>query len=384
MKRTVLVGLGVASLIAGALAAPAGAVAPSARPAGTPAHLDRITVIAHGLANPRGLVLAPRGVVLVAEAGRGGVGPCVAAPEGGGQTCIGLTSSLTAIAFGKQRRIITGLPSLADQGTGENAVGLDNTTLTPQGLVGIIGLGGAPSLRATFGKRGALLASVVGLRPGKPAWRIADLAAYEEAHNPDAGDPGSAKDTDPYDIQQTSHGLVAADAGGNDLLNIGSHGKVSTAAVLHARMVLAPPSLTLPPGTKIPMQTVPTSVVQGPDGALYAGELTGFPFPVGGAQVDKVVPGHEATAFATGFTNVVDVKFDRHGNMYVLELTKTGLLSDGTVGALIKVDRYGHRSEIAAGKLILPGGMALASDGSIYVSVNSTSPKDGQVVRIQP
>ncbi len=55
-------------------------------------------------------------------------------------------------------------------------------------------------------------------------------------------------------------------------------------AVFHARLVDAPPFLGLPPGTKIPMQAVPNSVVQGPDGAWYVGQLTGFPFPVGGRE----------------------------------------------------------------------------------------------------
>src|SRR5204863_257016 len=79
-------------------------------------------------------------------------------------------------------------------------------------------------------------------------------------------------------------GWVVTAAGGNDILRVSPHGKISLIAVLHAKMVLAPPFLGLPPGTKIPMQAVPTSVVCGPDGALYVGQLTGFPFPVGAAN----------------------------------------------------------------------------------------------------
>ena len=39
-------------------------------------------VIAEGLDNPRGLAVAHDGTVLVAEAGRGGTGPCITGPEG--------------------------------------------------------------------------------------------------------------------------------------------------------------------------------------------------------------------------------------------------------------------------------------------------------------
>ena len=378
MKRIALLGIGVAVSVAGAVVGPV--AAPAAVP-GTAAHSVHMTVVARGLVSPRGITLAPAGIVLVAEAGRGGSGPCVTGDEG--QHCFGLTSALTAIAFGHQTRIVKGLPSLADP-TGGDAVGLDNTTLTPGGIVGVIGLGNSPSTRATFGAKGKLLASVVSLRPGHPATRIADLAAYEQAHNPDAADPGSATDTDPYDVFATPTGLLAADAGGNDILNIAPNGHVSTVAVLHAKLVVAPPFLGLPPGTKIPLQSVPTSITRGPDGAYYAGQLTGFPFPIGGASVYRFVPGHAPTVYAGGFTNIVDVAFDRFGNLYVLEIAKQSLLSDSTVGALIKVDPRGHRSEIATGKLMTPGGMAIAPDSSIYVSVNSTSPTNGQVLRIRP
>jgi hypothetical protein len=184
-------------------------------------------------------------------------------------------------------------------------------------------------------------------------------------------------------VVSTPHGLYAADAGGNDVLAIGPTGHVTTAAVLHARQVTAPPFLGLPPGAKIPMQSVPDTIAQGNDGALYVGELTGFPFPVGAAHVYRMVPGHRPTVYASGFTNIIDLQFDRLGNMYVLEIAKNSLLSDSTVGALIKVDRYGHRTEIATGQLNTPGGMAIALDGSIYVSVNSISGSDGQIVRIR-
>ncbi len=43
----------------------------------------------------------------------------------------------------------------------------------------------------------------------------------------------------------------------------------------------------------------------------------------------------------------------------------------------------GTRSEIAAGALISPGGMALGRDGSIYVSRFATLPGAGDVVRIR-
>jgi hypothetical protein len=410
MKRTALLGIGLAAATTVALTGTATASAPgvashAAKPntvaaghrtpsvAGATALLPdhrmgnshHITVVADHLRNPRGLVLAPGGhILLVSEAGKGGSGPCKTDPEDPtSQVCLGLSSALTAVILHSQHRLATGLPSLAAP-DGSGAIGMDNVTLTPFGLLGIVGLGADPGVRPSFGNKGRLLGHLVAVRPGNHQVPLVDVSAFEAAHNPDAADPGSAVDSDPYDVLWTHRGLFVADAGGNDVLSIDRRGHIHVVAVLHARMVDAPPFLGLPPGTQIPMQAVPDALTEGPDGALYVGELTGFPFPVGAANVYRIRPGHQPTVYASGFTNIIDVAFDRHGNLYVLEIAKNSLLSNSPVGALIKVDRWGHRHEIAKGKLMAPGGMAIASDGSIYVSVNSISGTDGQVVRIRP
>jgi hypothetical protein len=377
VKRFALLGAGLTVSVTAAL------VGPAATPASAAAHPHKatITVVARGLANPRGITMNAGGVLLVAEAGKGGSGPCVPGPEGG-TICFGLTSALTAIsAAGVAHRIVTGLPSLADP-NGAEAVGLDNTTFGAGGIIGVIGMGLSPKTRATFGAKGRLLATMVQLPGSGRPREIADLAAYEQAHNPDHGDPGSSKDTDPYDVVANGGNFLVADAGGNDILNVTPNGHVSTRAVLHARLVLAPPSLGLPPGTKIPMQAVPTSIALR-SGSAYVGQLTGFPFPVGAARVYRL-QGSNPVIFRSGFTNIIDIAYDRSGNLYVLEIAKNGLLSGSNVGALIKVAPNGTRTEIAKGQLKTPGGMAIAPNGSIYVSVNATSPTKGEVVRVTP
>src|SRR6266540_1196878 len=52
---------------------------------GSPAQASpEVTTVATGLDNPRGLGFAPNGALYVAEAGRGGDGPCFPGPEGDG------------------------------------------------------------------------------------------------------------------------------------------------------------------------------------------------------------------------------------------------------------------------------------------------------------
>ena len=74
----------------------------------TSGHHGGVTVVADYLNNPRGLDLR-HGTLYVAEAGRGG-DTCIGdTPEE--QTCVGLTSSITRVRSGHQRRVVTGLLS---------------------------------------------------------------------------------------------------------------------------------------------------------------------------------------------------------------------------------------------------------------------------------
>ena len=76
-------------------------------------------VVATGLNNPRH-VRASNGALYVAEAGVGGSGPCIAAGEG--VACYGESGSITRIKYGRQARVVTRLPSVAERG-GDNASG---------------------------------------------------------------------------------------------------------------------------------------------------------------------------------------------------------------------------------------------------------------------
>ena len=103
------------------------------------------------------------------------------------------------------------------------------------------------------------------------------------------------------------------------------------------------------------MEAVPTSVVEGPDGAFYVGQLTGFPFPVGGANVYRVRPGKAPTVYASGFTNIVGHRLRQEGQPLRGRDHEERPASGDPTGALIKVKRNGSREEIS-GDLFAPGG----------------------------
>lgn len=336
----------------------------------------KVSTVAQGLNSPRGLAFAPDGALYVAEAGRGGAGPCMAGPEGD-EICYGTTGAVTRIDHGRQTRVLSGLPSLAGR-DGSQAIGPSDVSFLGKGNMYVtVGLGANPALRTSLPP---LAQQVMGwlLRNGKP---VADIAGYEATANPDGGEP----DSNPNSVLALPGGRVVADAGGNSLLWVSEKGKISTIATFPDRMVDAPPFLGLPPGTQIPMQSVPTSVTLGPDGALYVGELTGFPFPTGAARVFRVVPGQAPQVYAQGFTNIIDIGF-AHGKLYVLEIAHNGLLSNDPTGALIQVGSNGSQN-IVTQQLMLPGGLALR-DGTAYVSNCSAcanpanAPGSGSVVRV--
>ena len=337
-------------------------------------------VVASGLDNPRGLTVAPWGDIYVAEAGRGGTAPCIEAegPEGG-QICVGETGAITKVSRGKQRRVLSGLPSAAAPGTGDDAGGPQDVALTRRGLLFPVGLGANPAERDNLGDVGARLGKLY-----KAGWRgvreVADIAGYEASANPDGGEE---PDSNPNSVVSWHGRAAVADAGGNDLLKVGRKGRISTLAVFPDRVVPAPAGIPdLPP--ELPMQSVPTSVAVGPDGALYVGELTGFPFVKGAARVHRVVPGKGSSVYATGFTNVTDIAFDRRGNLYVLEFAKDGLLAGPPVGAVHRVDRKGARKTLVSEGLTAPTGIAVGHKGELYVSNKGSSAGTGEVVRIRP
>ncbi len=117
------------------------------------------------------------------------------------------------------------------------------------------------------------------------------------------------------------------------------------------------------------------------DGALY-GQLLG-PF----TRRVEGIPRHDGwvSDFAAGFTSIIDVTFDRRGNLYVLEIAKERTLAafgSGDFTALIRVAPNGARTEVASEGLFAPGGVAIGGLGAACVTNYGIASGGGQVVRI--
>jgi hypothetical protein len=320
------------------------------------------SVIASDLNNPRGLSFGPDGALYIAEAGiAAGTGPSTVSR--GELFTYTLTGSVTRYLLGTQSRIFTGLPSIYGS-VNAHVNGPNDIVFNAAGMpVLAIGLGQNPLLRSTdLAPGGTNLAQVMTL-----GGNSVDVGQYEAINNP-AGGP---IDSNPWRLDTVPGGMLMTDAGGNSLLRIGDDGGITTLATF--------PSRTLGPVT---FESVTTGVAVGMDGSYYVGELTGFPFPPGGAQVYRVPSGGGTpTVFATGFTMISDLAFGPDGSLYALEYDSNGLLNPGLTGALWKVAPDGSRSLIY-GDLTLPTGLAIGSDGAFYVSNFGASTGRGEIVRI--
>jgi hypothetical protein len=353
----------------------------------------RVDVVASGLDSPRHLAFGSRGDLFVAEAGRGGDGPCFLGGEG--PACMGATGAVTKIdRRGRQSRIVSGLASYANTPGNDNAIGPHGITVLGADRVYVTNGGPTepkdpssnpptPISRDTLAAQNPvadLFGWLLQVRHHGKVKKVADLWAFERDVNPDATVGNPAVDSNPVDVLFDRGRFVVADAGGNAVDVVNHRGRVRNLAVFANRPVANPSG-----GPDIPMQAVPTSVVEGPDHRYYVSQLTGFPFPLGAANVYRVNPRTGAVrVFASGFTNIMDLAFGKNGKLYVLEIDHDGLLGGSNEGGLFVVSPNGTKRQIALppGTLPMPGGIAVGRDG-LYVTINSGSPGGGQVVRIR-
>jgi len=337
--------------------------------------LPKVTVVATGLNNPRGLAFSGNGALYVAEGGTGGtastVGLCTQAEAVGPYTG-GFTASISRISrHGTRTVVASGLPSSqTNKATGSLVSGVADVAFGPGGkLFALIsGAGCSHGLKGTFNE-------IVRVNRDGSVTTVANLSAFLAA-NPVANPDNNPKtgDFEPdgtwYSFVTAGHNFYAVEPNHQELDKITADGHVSRVIDF---------SKTFPGNTDWRGPTAMTSR----GGSLYIGTLTPFPVKVGAAEVFKVNPSTgQFSVFATGLTTVLGLAFGKHGALYVLEMSvKNGGPAPNT-GEVVRINGS-HRTVIASG-LNFPTGMAFGPDGNLYVSVNGFGgpPGAGQVVRI--
>ncbi|MBW3612368.1 MAG: ScyD/ScyE family protein [Chloroflexi bacterium] len=293
------------------------------------------------------------------------------------------------------------------------SVPLPDTGVFPTGVNGLAAIGRGNFFATTGGGDLAAGAKLWRVSPGG-ARMVADIEAFEAAHDPDAfagprwkdqrceatGGFSAGPQSNPYHLSALSGGeALVADAAGNTLLSARTDGQIEVVAVFTPPVAGGGAStdpahwmslFSLEDGTTCYVQPVPTSVAIGPDGAYYVGELTGATPDLADApglsRVWRIAPGARnvtcpsaaCQVVLSGLTSVIDVEFGPDGALYVVEWDAAGWLSAlfgvGAGGTVQRCDVGAGSCAVMAGGLALPGAIAFDAAGTAWIVENTFSP----------
>jgi hypothetical protein len=356
----------------------------------------RAVVIATDLNAPKHLKFGPGGLYVVESGtgGKAGKANCVTAPGTGGgpstRYCVGLTGAFARITSSGAQSIAR-LPSVVEEDSGAASGGGDVSFAHRRVAVVfqdvLVKKDGSNGLPRPYGHYFGTL------RIEGKKLAVANLARFAARHPQSRYSLGNLPgetdwDSDPYAVVAYRNGFAVADAAANSLLYVSTRGKIRMLARFPAKRETAPAGVLGQHKVTVEAQAVPTSVVVGPDGALYVGILRGVPSLPGTADIYRVVPGHAPQVWARGLTAVTAIAVDRRGRLLATELSRAGLLAPPSVpGALVRVSANGKVVRVLKVRgLYDPTGVAVGSRGTVYVSNFGASPgtskTPGEVLRI--
>jgi sugar lactone lactonase YvrE len=270
--------------------------------------------------------------------------------------CLGYTGSVTRWAAGRTRRMVSGLVSIGGR-DGSSVSGANGVSVS--GPV-FIAMADAPACREPHGLPTttlAMLGKILRFTGRTGATRHADIRGAECTNNYD----GAARDSNPTALLALdANRQIVVDSGANAVFEVNGP-DVRLLAVL--------------PRTSQGARSVPSSVAVARDGTVYVGELVGDPAggktaPRWAARIWKVVPGTtRAVVHARGFNAISGLAVADDGTMFVTESTVNPRDRNEARGDVVRIAPDGTRSRIGFGQLHFPAGAAVSRDGrTLYVS----------------
>ncbi|MFN8374949.1 MAG: ScyD/ScyE family protein [Anaerolineae bacterium] len=318
---------------------------------------DMSAPLATGLNGPRHVAFGPDGTLYIAEAGTGGDNQVPGMV--GGTVQVGSTAQVSAVSADGEQSVL--LPEMTSAFADFATEGVSSVLVDDEyAWVVMAGLGPAPAdvpegLPPTASVLQISLASM-------EIENVIDVYGFEQANNPDGTEDLASN---PQDIAVGPDGtLYIVDASANSLLSWTEADGLQLVAAWAVDETGENPA------------PVPTSVAVDADGAIYVGFLTGFPFPTGGARIEKWVDGALAETYE-GLTMVTDVAIGQDGNLYAVQFA-SGLGEQGfnpLSGSVVMVSDEGITPVVEG--LNFPYGIAQDADGNWVVSVNSAFAEAG-------
>ena len=320
---------------------------------------DTTTVFASGLAFPRGLKFGPDGYLYVALAGSGGtetttctqVIPPVGPYKGGN------TSMIVKISpGGVVSRVADKLPSSI------NALGFTTGAADVEFVHGdlyALLVGGCSHGNSDFPS------AVLKVNKSTGTFSVvADLSAFV-MNNPVAAPEKDdfEPDGDPYSMINVEGVLYVVEPNHGELLKVTLNGNVSR--VLDFSAVYG--------------HIVPTTVTHRGDN-FYVGNLRTFPLVAGSSNIYKVSEHGDVSVYATGFTGVLGVAFDKKHRLYVLE-TSAGGGPKPMTGRVVRINNDNTR-DVIVDKLFFPTAMTFGPDGALYISNTGFGPPTGSILKV--
>jgi glucose/arabinose dehydrogenase len=317
-----------------------------------------ISVFAAGFNNPRGLKFGPDGYLYVAEGGLGGSistrGQCDSVVAPIGPYTGGMTGRISKISrSGSTTVVAEGLPSSqTSPGSGSLVSGVADVEFIGNTLYAVLAGAGC-----SHGVQG-VPNSVIRVRQNGSWSVVADLSEFQKSHpvmNPEAED--FEPDGTWYSMVKVGDDLYAVEPNHGELDRINPRrGSVQRVVDISASQG----------------HIVPTAVAYR-ENHFYVGNLRTFPIVQGSSSVYKISRGGQVEVWATGFTTILGLEFDRRGRLYVLENTTDNPFPTPGTGRILRLNKSGVRDTIATG-LFLPTAMTIGPDGKLYVSNKGFGP----------
>ncbi len=199
---------------------------------------------------------------------------------------------------------------------------------------------------------------------------VAELGSFEEANNPD----GTDINPNLYGMDLGADGLLyVADAGGNTVYQVDpTTGEFALLGIVPSPV--APggeaPDAEASPAAEEALQPVPTGLDVGIDGNVYVITL-GALAPEASSVLIAQADGTFVEA-ATGLTTGIGVTVGPDGALYASQLTAGFAGEQPEPGNVVRIGTDGTAEPVLE-DLPFPHGITFDADGNLYVVVNSTS-----------